>query len=157
MWFLCWDERDIPTFLFQPCKGVESILLSKILFSVQSPSIFSFTTSSPPIIVMEWKFRTGFSNIRPSHGFSDPLKLCFVQSLLNGLCFSPHFSSFRKAINCSFHSLFHSLMHATRSLYFIWFLKKGNYSSVDRSVFLHFLQLLFPFISIFWMINVVGL
>ena len=109
---------------------------------------------------MEWRFRTGFSIIRSSHGFSDPLQLCFIWSLrlsdsrLNGLCFSSHFSSFPKSnpCICFIHFHLHSLTHATRPLCFIWFRKKGNYSSVDRFTFSIriFLQLSFSFISIYW-------
>ena len=110
---------------------------------------------------MEWKFRTCFSIIRSSHGFSDPLKLCFVRSLRLSSIFpwtvfvlSFLFSSFPKSnpCICFIHFHLHSLTHATRPLCFIWFRKKGNYSSVDCFTFSIriFLQLSFSFISIYW-------
>ena len=98
--------------------------------------------------VMEWKFKTAFSVFV---GFSDPLKLCLFNHF--SLWFSFELSLFLFSLFIipksnpfsSFHSSFHSLTHATRSLCFIWFRKKGNYSSVDRFIFSHFLQLSIPF------------
>lgn len=90
--------------------------------------------------VTEWKFKTVLAS---SWVFPIRWNCAFVRSLrlsLNSLCFSFHFSSSRKAIHSfvSIYSHFHSLTHATRSLYYIWFRRKGNYSSVDRFIFSHF-------------------
>ena len=73
---------------------------------------------------------------------------------LNDLCLSSHFSSSRKAIHSfvSFYSHFHSLTHATRSLYYIWFRKKGIYSSVDRFILIHSHFCHFRFLSV-WSIR----
>jgi len=97
--------------------------------------------------VTEWRFKTVLAS---SWVFPIRWNCAFVRSLrlsLNSLCFSFHFSSSRKAIHysfSSFHSSFHSLTHVTRSLYFIWFRRKGNYSSVDRFIFRIF-SIIVPF------------
>jgi len=99
--------------------------------------------------VTEWRFKTVLAS-----SWVFPIRwncVCSITSLSdspsNCLSFSFHFSSSRKAIHysfSSFHSSFHSLTHVTRSLYFIWFRRKGNYSSVDRFIFRIF-SIIVPF------------